>query len=157
MRSQTTQVLGITIAPPFQRGARAGRQRLAIAFSAQSTENWPELPSPLKSDPQNVKPPPPHPLSPWDIILPVPLTSSLSYFPEGSPGCSGHSSPAPTALRLYKIGQGARERACAPRTCAPAHSQRDAEKAHLYRWSQSPQRGGLNLLPRRRRYWELTR
>lgn len=52
--------------------ARAGRQRLAISFSAQSTKDWPELSSPLKSDPQNVGPPPPffslgyHPTCPAD-------------------------------------------------------------------------------------------
>lgn len=134
MRSPTTQVQGITTAPPFLRGAPAGRQHQAIAFSAQSTENWPELSSPLKSDPQNVEPPP-HPLSLWGIILPVPLTSSLSYFPEGSPGCSGHSCPAPTALRLYKTGC-ASARMRLEDLCACALAGR-REQTHLYRWSQS--------------------
>lgn len=36
MKSLSTQVQGTTIAPPFLCGIRAGRQRLAISFSAQS-------------------------------------------------------------------------------------------------------------------------
>lgn len=75
MGNRTTQVQGTTTAPPFLCWARAGRQLLASLLSAQSTEKWPEFTSPLKSDPIKIQPAP-DPLSPRNITLSFPLTSS---------------------------------------------------------------------------------
>ncbi|XP_031227484.1 protein enabled homolog [Mastomys coucha] len=114
MRSRTTQVQDTTTAPPFLRGLALRwwptPGDLVLGPIHQELAGAPFYPP--NPTPQDIEPPP-HPLPPWDIILPVPLTSSLSYFPEGSPCCSGHSSSASAALGLPKIGKGARGRASA--------------------------------------------
>lgn len=158
MKSLSTQVQGTTIAPPFLCGIRAGRQRLAISFSAQSPRTGRSSLLPSSPTPKTLNHHHTlfflghHPTCPADQLTQLlfrRLTRLLQPLLSG-PRCSW------TLLRSDRV----RKSAQAPRGSVRLRTRRaPAGQTHLYRWSQSPQGVGvdLNRLPRRRRSWELTR